>query len=172
MKKNYYKSYLYLFIVFMVTCKMFASQSNNLSQKEYYLTIKKGTLELVLKQIEEQSPFDFSYDNNEVNPDQNIEIHSDKIELNEVLNQISKKHFLSFKIINNNIYVTKNKLLQEKHKVKGVVTDEKGMPLLGATVLELGTKNGTTTDFDGNYSIEVSKMSVLHISYIGYLTTS
>ena len=40
--------------------------------------------------------------------------------------------------------------------VTGNVTDDQGVPLPGATVLEVGTNNGTTTDFDGNYSISVS----------------
>ena len=39
--------------------------------------------------------------------------------------------------------------------VTGNVTDDQGVPLPGATVVEVGTSNGTTTDFDGNYSITV-----------------
>ena len=39
--------------------------------------------------------------------------------------------------------------------ITGVVSDEFGVPLPGATILEEGTSNGTTTDFDGNYSITV-----------------
>jgi iron complex outermembrane receptor protein len=39
--------------------------------------------------------------------------------------------------------------------VSGSVTDESGIPLPGATVIEKGTRNGTASDFDGNYSISV-----------------
>jgi len=54
--------------------------------------------------------------------------------------------------------------------ITGKVVDEEGVPLLGATVLEKGTDNGTVTDFDGNYTLNVSKTgSVLIISYVGYL---
>ena len=39
--------------------------------------------------------------------------------------------------------------------VTGTVSDEQNVPLPGATVVEKGTSNGTTTDFDGNFTIEV-----------------
>jgi TonB-linked SusC/RagA family outer membrane protein len=55
--------------------------------------------------------------------------------------------------------------------VTGTVTDEQNIPLPGATVLEKGTTNGTTTDFDGNFSINVANGNVvLEFSYIGYST--
>ena len=57
-----------------------------------------------------------------------------------------------------------------QNSVSGTVTDEIGAPLPGATVLEKGTTNGTTTDFDGNYTIEVAENAVLEIAYLGYLT--
>ena len=54
--------------------------------------------------------------------------------------------------------------------VTGVVTDDSGLPLPGATVVEQGTSNGVSTDFDGNYSIEVAEGAVLEISFVGYET--
>lgn len=55
--------------------------------------------------------------------------------------------------------------------IKGQISDSKGIPVIGATILEKGTTNGTITDFDGNYSLEVaSATSVLQYSYIGYVT--
>ena len=53
-------------------------------------------------------------------------------------------------------------------KVTGKVTDSHGEEIIGATVTEVGTKNATITDFDGNYSITVGPNATLHISYIGY----
>jgi len=56
--------------------------------------------------------------------------------------------------------------------ITGTVTDEQSAPLPGATVLEKGTTNGTTTDFDGNFTIEVADQNaVLEVSYIGFSTT-
>ena len=54
--------------------------------------------------------------------------------------------------------------------VTGVITDEVGLPLPGANVIEKGTQNGATTDFDGRYSLKVVPTSKLTISYIGYKT--
>ena len=50
----------------------------------------------------------------------------------------------------------------------GQVTDENNLPLPGATVIVEGTSRGTTTDFDGNYQIEVQNGQVLVFSYVGY----
>lgn len=59
---------------------------------------------------------------------------------------------------------------QEK-TISGTVSGD-GMPLPGATVLVKGTKNGTTTDFDGNFTIKAKQNDVLEISYVGYKTKS
>ena len=59
---------------------------------------------------------------------------------------------------------------QQGVTVKGAVKDAKGEPIIGATVTEKGTKNATVTDYDGNYSLNVSnRNAVLVISYIGYI---
>ena len=53
----------------------------------------------------------------------------------------------------------------------GVVTDKaSGEPIIGASVLEKGTTNGTITDFDGNFTLEVAEGATLEISYVGYAT--
>ena len=54
--------------------------------------------------------------------------------------------------------------------VTGVVTDEFGTPLAGASIVEKGTTNGSTSDFDGAFTITVGEDAVLQISYIGYST--
>lgn len=55
--------------------------------------------------------------------------------------------------------------------VTGVITDKAtGEPLIGASILEVGTTNGTITDFDGNFTMEVADGAKLEISYMGYAT--
>ena len=55
--------------------------------------------------------------------------------------------------------------------VKGTVTSaDDGMPLIGVSVVEQGTTNGTVTDFDGNYELEVTSGAMIQFSYIGYKT--
>lgn len=59
-------------------------------------------------------------------------------------------------------------VLQAQQTVTGTVSDQKQTPLVGVTVLEQGTTNGTVTDLDGNYSITVQgENAVLSFSYIG-----
>ena len=57
-----------------------------------------------------------------------------------------------------------------QEKVKGTVSDASGLPLLGVTILEDKTSNGSTTDFDGNFEITLQKKSVLVFSYVGFET--
>lgn len=67
--------------------------------------------------------------------------------------------------------ICSNSIHAQIKTVKGTITDEIGLPLPGANVLEKGTRNGVTTDFDGNYSIQVTNKSVLSVSYLGYKTS-
>ena len=59
---------------------------------------------------------------------------------------------------------------QEK-TISGTVTDQSGLPLPGATVLIKDTTTGTSTDFDGNYSINANQGDILVFSFVGYSTT-
>ena len=54
--------------------------------------------------------------------------------------------------------------------ISGNITDDQGVPLPGATILIVGTNNGTTTDFDGNFTIQADVGDVLSFSYVGYET--
>ena len=59
--------------------------------------------------------------------------------------------------------------VQQTKKVSGTVVDAMG-PVIGASILEKGTSNGTVTDIDGNYSLNVGPNATLVVSYIGYKT--
>lgn len=54
--------------------------------------------------------------------------------------------------------------------VSGIVTDNSGEPLTGASIVEKGTSNGTVSDFNGNYKITTSQGSILVFSYVGFQT--
>ncbi|MDC1355946.1 carboxypeptidase-like regulatory domain-containing protein, partial [Flavobacteriaceae bacterium] len=56
----------------------------------------------------------------------------------------------------------------QQQTVSGTVSDENGLPLIGATVVISGTSSGTTTDFDGNYRTNARQGEVLNFSYVGY----
>ena len=85
-----------------------------------------------------------------------------------------------FKLINNTmskrghitlvaLFITLMAFAQDIN-VKGVILDETDTPLIGATIQVKGSKAGTITDFDGNFSINAPKNGVLSVSYIGYKT--
>ena len=75
----------------------------------------------------------------------------------------------SYAHVNNDIINAEYSAYQQT--VSGTITDNLGEPLPGASIMEKGTTNGTTTDFDGNFSIDVSdENAILVISYIGFTT--
>lgn len=103
--------------------------------------------------------------------------------LETVLNQLFKNTDYSYRIVNNQIVISKtsgssrdtmggNTSRQQKSvTVKGIVKDAHGEPVIGASVVEAGTTNGTVTDFDGNFVLTMSgRDKHVLISYIGYAT--
>lgn len=58
---------------------------------------------------------------------------------------------------------------QAKKQISGTIIDEQGNPIIGANIVEEGTTNGTVTDFDGNFTLQVSDGAILSISYMGYI---
>ena len=57
---------------------------------------------------------------------------------------------------------------QQTKKITGTILDQAGIPVIGANVLEKGTSNGTITNLDGKFTLNVKPGATLHISYIGY----
>lgn len=64
--------------------------------------------------------------------------------------------------------VKKSTTVPQRKQVKGVVKDAKGEPLIGVSVTIEGTNNGTVTDVDGRYQLEVAPGAQLHYSYVGF----
>jgi TonB-linked SusC/RagA family outer membrane protein len=62
--------------------------------------------------------------------------------------------------------------VQQKRQVSGVVKDAAGEPVIGASVVEKGTTNGTITDLNGRFTLSVAQGATIEISYIGYVTQS
>ena len=75
-----------------------------------------------------------------------------------------KKLFLSF------VLLSVSMLMYAQTEINGTVVDTKGETIIGATVMEKGTSNGTITDFDGNFTIKVKEGAILVFTYIGYQT--
>lgn len=84
--------------------------------------------------------------------------------------------FIYFFVPTSNLYAgfgenkTNNVIVQQQKKqITGKVVDDNNASIIGANIIEAGTSNGTITDMDGNFSLNVAANAILHVSYIGYL---
>lgn len=60
--------------------------------------------------------------------------------------------------------------MAQKKTITGVVTDATGEAVIGASIVETGTTNGTVTDLDGNFTLSVANDGSIRVSFIGYQT--
>lgn len=140
------------------------------------IRISNSSLGTVIKQIQSQSKYQFFYDDNLAS--MRIEsLNVKDVSLVEVLDKALKGKDIVYKIDDNVVYLSKanasstTKSAQQQQKVTGKVVDANNEPLIGVSVLEKGTTNGTITDFDGNYTLVVTGSdAVLQFSYVGYQT--
>ncbi|WP_277233844.1 TonB-dependent receptor [Phocaeicola salanitronis] len=82
---------------------------------------------------------------------------------------ITNKHLLR-KILSFAFFLLVSTYAFAQNAVTGTVIDNTGMPLIGVSVVEKGTTNGSVTDIDGKYTVNVEKGKTLVFSYIGYVT--
>ncbi|MBO0355073.1 TonB-dependent receptor [Muricauda ruestringensis] len=130
------------------------------------LKVENKTLDAVLNELFSESDIAFSFVRNQIIlfPKNNPEI-KDKIEsllskhnIDKVPTALSPDRINE--LIRTNVQFT----------VNGKVVDNAGTPIPGVSILVQGTSKGTTTDFDGNYSIMADAGDVLMFSYIGFVT--
>ncbi|MEM9144418.1 MAG: SusC/RagA family TonB-linked outer membrane protein, partial [Bacteroidota bacterium] len=151
-------------------------RGQKLSEYRVHLDLENASVVEVMDEIEAQTHFRFIYDNRVKRLGNTYNINYERVSLKSVLELISKDASLSFKRIHKTISVDivpkiAVKIIEvQTRSVSGVVTDETGTPLPGASVVEKGTSNGTSTDFDGNFTIDVSDNATLTVSYLGYIT--
>lgn len=135
----------------------------------------------ILKEIEGSSEFTFFFNNNQVDASKKTSINVKNATIEDVLNQILSNTGYTYQIVDRQVLIkTKDvsetqvpkttESSQHNKKVTGLITDERGEPIIGANVIVKGSSVGTITDINGKFSIEVSDGSILQISYIGYLS--
>lgn len=146
-------------------CLNLSIYSQSISLKMSNVSVKKAMTELQTK-----SGYSFVYIAGDVDTDRTVSINA--TQLKDAVAQILKGQNVSYEIQGKNIVIKKGSQQQvtsgKRKKVTGTVKDANGEPIIGATVVEKGTTNGTVTDFDGNYALELSENGTLAISYIGY----
>lgn len=165
---------------------LFNSHANSYGQnKKISLDVENESVENVLERIETKSKFNFFYKTGEIDVQRKISLKVVDTSIDEILELLFKGKNVSHTLVKkqivlkripaqkttvtNKVEVQNNPVVQRS--VSGTVSDTDGNPLPGASIVEEGTTNGTQTDFDGNFSIELSDESTtLVISYIGFAT--
>ncbi len=144
-----------------------------LATAQLTMKISNSSLGTMIKQIQAQSKYQFFYDDNLASmPVETLNVKDASLE--ELLNQALKNKGVTYTIDENVVYLSKSntsstKQNQKEQTITGKVVDSNNEPLIGVSVLEKGTTNGTITDFDGNYSLTVSNSNaILQFSYVGY----
>ena len=137
-------------------------------EQKVSIDLKQRPLTELFSTIEKQTPYRFSYRDVVLQGKGNVTISGQNVSTREGLDfeLQSEKNIVIF----NRTSTKTTKPSEQPKKIKGTVTDSNGIPIIGANVMVKGTTNGTITDLDGNFSLEVSEGDVLEISYIGYLT--
>ena len=172
MNRKYGKSLL-LALLLTGSVNSYAVLQTNITKQFNNVTLKE-----VLTEVENELHYSVIYKKGEVNEQKVINRSFENATLEEVLSTVLGEG-LDFKVKGKMIIISRAKggsashssaPQQAKKQVTGVVKDDMGVPVIGANVLVKGTSNGTITDMDGKYSLQVDENSVLQISYIGYST--
>ncbi len=135
----------------------------------------------VINSIQKQSDFKFFYDDNlAARKVKSVSINDEDI--NAALQKLFEGTGIVYSVKDNVVYLnnaandakekqTTKKSTGAPRKISGVILDENGEPLIGASVRIKGSKFGVATDFDGNYTIETTDENpVMEVTYVGYKT--
>lgn len=137
---------------------------NNISLRDFFSYIEKNY------------SYTFMYDNTDINDKQLISVNERNQPIEKVLASVLKDKGIRFEVQAfqiilskaNTIVSTENRQ-QARKNITGRILDEKGEPVIGANIVEKGTTNGTVTDVEGNFTLNVEENAAIHVSYIGYL---
>lgn len=143
------------------------------------LKVNNVALASVLRDIERQTDYSFSYSKESVDVSVPVTLTVKDEALITVLDKLFAKQDISYKINKKQIVLNKKSASQSHPskqqvskgntiKIVGTVTDTQGEPLIGASVMVEGENKGVTTDFDGNYEIDAPEGGRLMFSYIGF----
>ena len=164
-----------LSFIFMVSSVGLANAVGSYAQEtRISLNAENKTVQEVLDQIEEKSDFSFFYNNRHVDLNRRVTVSVDNADIFKVLDTVFTGTNVVYSVVDNRIVLSlKNELptiTQNVVRIMGTIVDETGTPVIGANVAVKGTTNGTITDMEGRFSLEVELGATLEVSYIGYLT--
>ncbi len=135
----------------------------------------KKSIKTILRTIENNSDYKFFYSDELKGLDKLVTIQEKNASINKVLDALFEGTGISYVEKDRFITLTFKKNIPEQQsnkkpiKISGVVLDERGEPVIGASILIKGTSVGTITDIDGHFTLETPEYADLQVSYIGYL---
>lgn len=151
---------------------LLASQMTISAQNVSFST-NKVTLKSAFEKIEKASKYKIAYNSSQLNANRSVTLSKKSDDVFGILTQLLKGTNCTYELEGNYIIIKplqKTQTSGKKVKVRGVIKDETGEPIIGATVRVKGQSEGTVSDFDGNFTLDVTDGNTLQISYIGYQT--
>jgi len=151
---------------------LLASQMTISAQNVSFST-NKVTLKSAFEKIEKASKYKIAYNSSQLNANRSVTLSKKSDDVFGMLTQLLKGTNCTYELEGNYIIIKplqKAQTFGKKVKVRGVIKDETGEPIIGATVRVKGQSEGTVSDFDGNFTLDVTDDNTLQISYIGYQT--
>ena len=161
------RSCRWLSVFAMTLIFLFGTSSLSAQTKNVTITLNNGSLQELFEMIEAQSGYHFSYRDSDIANKAKVSVKVTNQQVRTLLANVLGPRNLTYSFENNKIIVTTSVTKTPSvKKVSGVVTDNNGTPIIGASVVEVGTTNGVSTDGNGKFDIEV-KSNVLEIAYVG-----
>ena len=155
----------------MLSLSAFAA---NADAQQVSVTVSNAKVKTVLNSISDQTGLSLAYSAQVVDLNRKVSLNFVNTEVSEVLNAMFGNTAIGYEIKDGKIYLFKAAerttalANQQKKIITGTVVDSNGEAVIGANVLVKGTTNGTITDIDGKFSLEVPEGAMLLVSYIGY----
>lgn len=155
----------------MLSLSAFAA---NADAQQVSVTVSNAKVKTVLNSISDQTGLSLAYSAQVVDLNRKVSLNFVNTEVSEVLNAMFGNTAIGYEIKDGKIYLFKAAerttalANQQKKIITGTVVDPNGEAVIGANVVVKGTTNGTITDMDGKFSLEVPEGAMLLVSYIGY----
>lgn len=169
------KRFTFCLFLLMFTLLGFSTSTAIAQDKRITIHAVNEPLSNVLTDLSKQSDYKFFYSDNVTDPNMRVTINATDQPLKDVLEQIFKGKGIGFQLKNKQILLFNKKTgsdpnleNRDLHKVSGTITDDKGVPIIGANVIIKDLGKGTISDTDGHFRLEVPARATLQISYIGY----
>lgn len=146
-------------------------QAQRVSFNNEQMTLKKA-----FEKIESVSNYKIAYNSSKLNINKRVTLNQKNKTVPQVMEELLRDTEYTFEVKGDQIVIVPKKLEKQdnnkvtKQKVTGIITDQNGEGVIGASVMVKGTSNGTITDTDGRYELNVPVGATLQVSYLGYLT--